>query len=123
MVMESVMGILSWTKRYLRVKLTSVQVFVQTYVGRKRIMSMIDFIDEHYDDTFAATYRLLEEMVRTKPDEAQAHIRRTLTSLYVRQGNDWTGRGAAGNAGMDATIAAHEAFLAELNSSRRGERP
>jgi hypothetical protein len=84
-------------------------------------MSMIDFIDEHYDDTFASTYRFLEEMARTKPDEAQGHIRRTLRSLYVRQGNDWTGRGAAGNAGVDATIAAHEAFLAELSSGTQGE--
>ncbi len=85
-------------------------------------MSMIDFIEEHYDDTFATTYRFLEEMVRTSPDGAYARIRRTLQSLYVRQGNDWTGRGAAGNAGVEATIAAHEALLAELTYGRKGEK-
>jgi hypothetical protein len=86
-------------------------------------VSMIDFIDEHYDDTFASTYRFLEEMLQKEPEGAESQIRRTLRSLYVRQGNDWTGRGAAGNAGVDATIAAHEALLAELNDNRKGEKP
>ena len=81
-------------------------------------MSMIDFIDEHYDDTFASTYGVLAEMIRSKPDQAEGHIRRTLRSLYIRQGNDWTGRGAVGNAGLDAAIAAHEAILVELNSMK-----
>ncbi len=81
-------------------------------------MSMIDFIDEHYDDTFAATYGFLVEMHKKNPDEAESQIRRTLKSLYVRQGNDWTGRGAAGNAGVDASIAAHEALLAELDGGK-----
>lgn len=83
-------------------------------------MSMIDFIDEHYDDTFTSIYGELADMTRQKPDLAESRIRQTLRSLYVRQGNDWTGRGAVGNAGMDATIAAHEAILAELYD-RKGD--
>ena len=84
-------------------------------------MSMIDYIDEHYDDTFASVYGMLAERVRHSPVEAECHIRQTLRSLYVRQGNDWTGRGSVGNAGLGASIAAHEAILAELTCSRKGD--
>ena len=36
-----------------------------------------------------------------------------LRSLYVRQGNDWTGRGEIGDARLEATIAVLEAVRAE----------
>ncbi|MFO7765392.1 MAG: hypothetical protein R6V33_03050 [Pelovirga sp.] len=36
-----------------------------------------------------------------------------LRSLYVRQGNDWTGRGEIGDARLDATVAVLEAVRAE----------
>jgi hypothetical protein len=55
-------------------------------------------------------------MVHKHPDSAEQIIRGFLKSLYIRQGNDWTGRGAIGNAGLDATIAAHESLLVELTS-------
>lgn len=80
-------------------------------------MAMTDYIEERYDDTFESVYTVLSDQVRRNPSEALRHIRQTLKSLYVRQGNDWTGRGAIGNAGLDASVAAHEAVLAELTSS------
>ena len=64
-------------------------------------MSMTAYIDERYDDTFDSVYSV-------------RHIRQTLKSLYIRQGNDCTGRGAIGNTSLDASVAAHEAVLAEL---------
>lgn len=75
---------------------------------------MTDYIDERYEDTFESVYAVLTEMAKKNPEQAQRHIRETLKSLYVRQGNDWTGRGAIGNAGLDASVAAHEAALADL---------
>jgi hypothetical protein len=75
---------------------------------------MTYYIDQRFDDTRASVYASLESLVRKDPDHAAQHIRQTLNSLYVRQGNDWTGRGAIGNAGLDATVAAHESILAEL---------
>jgi hypothetical protein len=77
------------------------------------IMSMTTFIIEKYDDTFESVYAALAEMVRQNPDQARQTIRGILKDLYVRQGLDWTGRGAIGDAGIDASIAAYECILAE----------
>jgi len=82
-------------------------------------MSMTNYINERYDDTYLSVYASLLEMARMAPDKAERHIRQTLKYLYVRQGNDWTGRGAIGNAGLDASVAAHEAVLAELSASEQ----
>ena len=41
----------------------------------------------------------------------------------MRQGNEWTGRGVIGNAGLNAAVAAHEAMLAELNGKATGDEP
>ena len=72
---------------------------------------MTEYIDERYQETFDSVYQTLWEMALQQPEETLAHIRQTLKSLYIRSGNDWTGRGAIGNAGLDASIAAHESVL------------
>lgn len=74
-------------------------------------MAMTEYIDERYQETFDSVYQTLWEMALQQPEETLAHIRQTLKSLYIRSGNDWTGRGAIGNAGLDASIAAHESVL------------
>lgn len=85
-------------------------------------MSMTNYLNERYDDTFMSVYAALLEMARLAPDKAERHIRQTLKHLYVRQGNDWTGRGDIGNAGLDASVAAHEAVLAELSVSATAQK-
>lgn len=72
---------------------------------------MTEYIEERYQETFDSVYQSLSEMAAQQPEETLAHIRQTLKSLYIRSGNDWTGRGAIGNAGLDASIAAHESVL------------
>jgi hypothetical protein len=79
-------------------------------------MSMTDYINERYDVAFESVHYSLVEMVKNDPVRAEHHIRGILRGLYVRQGNDWTGRGAIGNAGLDASIAAYECILAELTT-------
>ena len=76
-------------------------------------MSMTKFIKENYDETFESVYAALVEMVRQNPDHSRQTIRGILKDLYVRQGHDWTGRGAIGDAGIEASIAAYECILAE----------
>ncbi|ACD95107.1 hypothetical protein [Trichlorobacter lovleyi] len=83
-------------------------------------MAMTDYIEERYDDTFESVYTVLSDLARRDPSATIRHIRQTLKSLYIRQGNDWTGRGAIGNAGLDASVAAHEAVLAELTVNEPG---
>jgi hypothetical protein len=75
---------------------------------------MTDYIDQRYDDTFESVYGALLVMAEKEPECAERQLRQILQGLYIRQGNDWTGRGAIGNAGLDASIAAYEAVLAEL---------
>ncbi len=77
-------------------------------------MSMTAYLEERYDETFESVYTVLSDLARKDPVQAAQHIHQTLKSLYIRQGNDWTGRGAIGNVGLDASVAAHEAVLAEL---------
>ena len=75
---------------------------------------MTTFSDRHYDETFESVHQALVEMVQRDAEQAEPTIRGILKSLYVRQGNDWTGRGEIGNAGLDASIAAYECILAEM---------
>jgi hypothetical protein len=87
-------------------------------------MSMTGYIDEHYEETFESVYGSLLEMVQRDPVQAERFVRGVLKDLYIRQGNDWTGRGAIGNAGLDASVAAYESVLAELHASsgpRKGQ--
>ena len=77
-------------------------------------MTITGYIDQRYDSTFESVYEALTEMARRDPDAARQKIRQTLKSLYVWQGNDWTGRGAVCDASINASIAAHEAILADL---------
>jgi hypothetical protein len=87
---------------------------------------MTDYIEERYEDTFSSVYAVLQELAQKDPEQTERHIRQTLKSLYIRQGNDWTGRGAIGNAGLDASVAAHESVLAELafhSENTKGDTP
>ena len=77
-------------------------------------MSMTDFISENYMVTFESVYAALTEMVLKDHDRAKIAIRGILKDLYIRQGSDWTGRGAIGDAGLEASIAAYECILAEF---------
>jgi hypothetical protein len=77
-------------------------------------MSMTTYLEENYDDTFASVYAALAEMVRKDPERARQTIRGILQGMYIRHGNDWTGRGAIGDTGLNASIAAYECILAEL---------
>ena len=77
-------------------------------------MSMTTYIDERYDDAFESVHNSLSVMAQQDPNRAAEYVRGILKSLYIRQGNDGTGRGAIGNASLDASIAAYECILAEL---------
>ncbi len=84
-------------------------------------MSMTAFIDNRYDEEFESVYNALDKMVLQDRDRAEPHIRGILKNMYIRQGNDWTGRGVIGDAGLSASIAAYECILAELNHRRNSE--
>jgi hypothetical protein len=82
-------------------------------------MSMTSFIDNRYNEEFESVYNSLDKMVQEDRDRAEPYIRGILKNMYIRQGNDWTGRGAIGDAGLSASIAAYECILAELNHRKK----
>ena len=85
-------------------------------------MSVTNYIDRHYDSTFESVYEALAEMARSHPRKARHHIGQVLKSLYVLQGNDWSGRGIVSDTSIAASIAAHECMLAELAARSRAKR-
>lgn len=65
--------------------------------------------DEAYDEAYAYfTLRKEEE-----PSFTRENLVGLLESLYVRQGNNWDGRGQAKDLAQSAMIAAGEAVLSE----------
>jgi hypothetical protein len=77
-------------------------------------MSATCVIENYYEETYDSVHEGLITLIQKNSCEAEKHIKGILESLYVRQGNDWTGRGALGNASLDASVAAYESILADL---------
>jgi CTP:phosphocholine cytidylyltransferase-like protein len=80
-----------------------------------------DFPKQIYQEAFEAIYTHLEERLRTDPQFTPEDIRQFLKDAYVRQGDNWIGRGVLENKKLDAVIAAHECFLAEWEAEAAAE--
>ncbi len=78
-----------------------------------------DFPRLVYEETFEAIYTHLEERLRTDPTFTPGDIRQFLKDAYVRQGDDWIGRGVLETKKLDAVVAAHECFLAEWEADQK----
>ncbi len=84
------------------------------------------YIDTHKEIILENLSGFFEGQLVENPAGLLEQLESELRSLYVRQGNDWTGRGEIGDAKLDATIAVLEALRAECliqlehhNGSRR----
>jgi hypothetical protein len=71
------------------------------------------YVDTHKEKILENLPGFFEEQLVEHPERLLEQLERELRSLYVRQGNDWTGRGEIGDARLDATIAVLEAVRAE----------
>jgi hypothetical protein len=72
-----------------------------------------DIISRRYRETYASLHRQLLERRQTDPEFSIQDLRGFLKDVYAYQENDWVGRGALFDATQSATVAAHEAVLAE----------
>ncbi|MGC9394176.1 MAG: hypothetical protein ACP5J4_04920 [Anaerolineae bacterium] len=72
-----------------------------------------DFPEHVYRQTFEAIYAYLEERLCIDPTFTPEDIRQFLEDAYVRQGNNWIGRGVLEDKKLAAVIAAYESFLAK----------
>jgi hypothetical protein len=80
-------------------------------------MPLDDPIEEIYDHTFNETVAFLRGRLRNDPALDLRNLEAMLESLYIRQGNNWTGRGEIRDRIESAVIAAHEHMIAELRKA------
>jgi hypothetical protein len=74
---------------------------------------MSAYVDAHKETILENLPHFFTEQLLEDPEGLREQLERELRSLYVRQGNDWTGRGEIGDARLEATIAVLEAIRAE----------
>jgi hypothetical protein len=80
-----------------------------------------DVLERRYHEVYEALYAHLQERRLTDPAFTPEDVRGFLKDAYLRQGNDWIGHGALFDVTQSATIAAHEAFLAEWEAEREDD--
>lgn len=71
------------------------------------------FLEQKKDEIVFNLYGYFQEQLHENPRATLEQIDRELQSLYVRYGNDWTGRGVVGDTTQEAMIAGLEAVRAE----------
>jgi hypothetical protein len=80
-------------------------------------MDIAERREEKFNEIYEKTLDQLEYRRTHDEDFSVRDIERQLATFYVDEGNDWTGRGMAGDVVKSATIAATEAFLARVRSA------
>jgi hypothetical protein len=76
-------------------------------------MSTRDWQDAKNKEVFESALRGLERRRDSDPSFTLEDAESALTHFYILDGNDWLGRGELGDIISQATIAAHEHFIAE----------
>lgn len=71
------------------------------------------FLHERQDEIVNGIQDFFAEQIKENPEDTKKQVEKELESLYVRFGNDWTGRGIVGDTTQMATIAGLEAVRAE----------
>lgn len=73
----------------------------------------MNFIKEVTKDIVPDTFSAYADQIEADPKSTLQHVEGVLQSLYVRYGNDWTGRGVVGDSTQEAAIAGLEAVRVE----------
>ena len=76
----------------------------------------MNFMSEHSATVVADTMAHFSSQMKENPAAVLCQVEKELETLYVRYGNDWTGRGYVGDTTQEASIAALEAVRAECLS-------
>lgn len=79
------------------------------------------YIDTHKEMIVENLSDFFAEQLNNDPAKLLEQLECELRSLYVRQGNDWTGRGEIGDARLEATISVLEAVRAECRERLKNE--
>jgi proteasome assembly chaperone (PAC2) family protein len=73
---------------------------------------MMEFLYQRQDEIVSGIQAFFAEQVEQNTAATKRQVEQELESLYVRFGNDWTGRGIVGDTIQMATIAGLEAVRA-----------
>lgn len=73
----------------------------------------MEFLKQRQDEIVTGINGFFADQVKKNPAATKIQVEQELEALYVRFGNDWTGRGIVGDSTQTATIAALEAVRAE----------
>ena len=76
----------------------------------------MNFFEQKREEIVDNLYGFFLDQLAESPQSTLDQVERELRALYVRYGNDWTGRGMIGDVTQEATIAGLEAVRAECLS-------
>ena len=78
---------------------------------------MDEYLQEIFDDSYDNALAYFTLRRREDPAFDRAFLQGLLESLYVRQGNNWDGRGQAKDMSLSGMIAAAELVLAQWDGT------
>ncbi|MFP4268884.1 MAG: hypothetical protein ACLFNZ_03710 [Spirochaetaceae bacterium] len=77
-------------------------------------MSLTDWEQTRFNEIFDQTIHHIEKLREHDPEFSLKRLRGMLEAEYINQGNDWVGRGAVGHISSEATIAAYQQIIAQM---------
>jgi len=81
---------------------------------RVRYLDIHTWEEDRYNSVFESTCNTLERRLQHEQDFTVEQVESMLQALYIREGNDWTGRGITADITLSATIAAHQHVLVQM---------
>ena len=76
-------------------------------------MPINDWEEQKFQQEFEDALLQVRRLRDMDPSFTIDSLRNMLNTAYVHQGNNWTGRGAVGDVGHEAVIAAYQQYLAQ----------
>ena len=84
-------------------------------------MSRTDWEEQGFNEIFYQTIHHIERLMEHDDSFSLEKLKGMLEAEYTHQGNDWAGRGEVGNISSEATIAAYQQIIAQLEREREEE--
>lgn len=81
---------------------------------------MDEFLQQVFDDAFDDALAIFSARRERDAEFTKEYLQGLLESLYVRQGNNWDGRGQAKDMAQSGMIAAAEVTLAQWDEGHEG---
>ncbi|MGA1821639.1 MAG: hypothetical protein ACMUIG_03850 [Thermoplasmatota archaeon] len=84
-----------------------------------KVILMTDWDDGMYREIFDSMVQYLKDRRDSDPDFDIGTLRELIMNEYVKQGNDWVGKGPVQQIRESATVAAYEHYLAQWEAEMK----